>query len=114
MPRAIPTLHRIGEDVSEMLDIVPAILRVRRIHRPRYGCRACESAVVQAAAPRRPIDGGLPTACWRTWPRRSSTGTCRCITRPRCWRATASSWTARPWCTGSGGLRGGCSRSTRC
>jgi len=56
------TLHRIGEDVSEMLDIVPAILRVKRIHRPRYGCRACESAVVQAPAPPRPVEGGLPTA----------------------------------------------------
>ena len=55
------TLHRIGEDVSEMLDIVPAILRVKRIYRPRYGCRTCESAVVQAPAPPRPIDGGLPT-----------------------------------------------------
>jgi hypothetical protein len=41
---------------------VPAILRVKRIHRPRYGCRACESAVVQAPSPPRPIDGGLPTA----------------------------------------------------
>ena len=28
-------LHRIGEDVSEMLDIVPAIIRVKRIRRPR-------------------------------------------------------------------------------
>jgi transposase len=55
-------LHRIGEDVSEMLDIVPAILRVKRIHRPRYGCRSCESAVVQAPAPPRPVEGGLPTA----------------------------------------------------
>src|SRR6185312_17463704 len=55
-------LHRIGEDVSEMLDIVPAIIRVKRIIRPRYGCRACESAVVQAPAPPRPIEGGLPTA----------------------------------------------------
>jgi transposase len=55
-------LHRIGEDVSEMLDIVPAIIRVKRIRRPRYGCRACESAVVQAPAPARPIEGGLPTA----------------------------------------------------
>ena len=53
-------LHRIGEDVSEMLDIVPAIIRVKRIRRPRYGCRACESAMVQA--PPRPVDGGLPTA----------------------------------------------------
>jgi transposase len=56
------TLHRIGEDVTEMLDIVPAIIRVKRVRRPRYGCRACESAVVQAPAPPRPVDGGLPTA----------------------------------------------------
>ncbi len=55
------TLHRIGEDISEMLDIVPAILRVKRIRRPRYGCRACASAVVQAPAPARAVDGGLPT-----------------------------------------------------
>ena len=54
-------LHQIGEDVSEMLDVVPAILRVKRIHRPRYGCRACEGAVVQAKAPPRPVDGGMPT-----------------------------------------------------
>jgi transposase len=55
-------LHRIGEDVSETLDIVPAVIRVKRIRRPKYGCRACETAVVQAPAPPRPIDGGLPTA----------------------------------------------------
>ena len=55
-------LHAIGEDVSEMLDIVPAVLRVKRIRRPRYGCRACEGAVVQAPAPPRPVDNGLPTA----------------------------------------------------
>ena len=54
-------LHVIGEDVSEMLDVVPAVLRVKRIHRPRYGCRSCEGAVVQAKAPSRPVDGGLPT-----------------------------------------------------
>ena len=44
-------MHVIGEDASEMLDIVPAALRVRVIRRPRYGCRACEEAVVQAPAP---------------------------------------------------------------
>src|SRR3954454_18264834 len=38
-------LHAIGEDTSEMLDIVPAQLRVKVIRRPRYGCRACEEAV---------------------------------------------------------------------
>jgi transposase len=60
-PHCRGRLHCIGEDVSEMLDIVPAILRVKRIRRPRYGCRTCESAVVQAAAPPRPVEGGLPT-----------------------------------------------------
>src|SRR3954464_12217565 len=54
-------LHAIGEDTSEMLDLVPAQLRVRVIRRPRYGCRACEGAVVQAPAPERPITGGMAT-----------------------------------------------------
>src|SRR3954453_11498101 len=53
------SLHVIGEDTSEMLDIVPAQLRVQAIRRPRYGCRACEEAVVQAPAPERPITGGM-------------------------------------------------------
>jgi transposase len=54
-------LHVIGEDVSEMLDVVPAQYRVRVIRRPRYGCRGCESAVVQAPAPERPLTGGIAT-----------------------------------------------------
>ena len=54
-------LHVIGEDRAEMLDYVPAQVRVRVIRRPRYGCRACEEAVVQAPAPERPIDGGMAT-----------------------------------------------------
>ena len=33
-------LHPIGETTSEMLDWVPARLRVVRIRRPKYGCRA--------------------------------------------------------------------------
>nr|WP_278450249.1 IS66 family transposase [Brevundimonas diminuta] len=53
-------LHGIGESVSEMLDWVPAQLRVIRIVRPKYACRACAS-VVQAPAPERPIAGGLAT-----------------------------------------------------
>ena len=54
-------LHRIGEDVSERLDIIPAQFRVVLVRRPKYACRACEEAVVQAAAPARLIEGGLPT-----------------------------------------------------
>jgi transposase len=54
-------LHKIGEDVAERLDIVPAQLRVLVVRRPKYACRACEEAVVQAPAPARLIEGGLPT-----------------------------------------------------
>ncbi len=46
-------LHCIGTDVSEALDIVPAVVRVKRTIRPRYACRACESVIVQAPAPAR-------------------------------------------------------------
>jgi transposase len=54
-------LHRIGEDTGERLDIVPAQFRVLVVRRPKYGCRACENVVVQAPAPARLIEGGLPT-----------------------------------------------------
>jgi len=54
-------LHLIGEDRTEMLDLVPAQLRVKVTCRPRYGCRGCEGTVVQAPAPERPIDGGMAT-----------------------------------------------------
>ena len=54
-------LHQIGEDTSERLDIIPAQLRVIVVRRPKYGCRACQDVVVQASAPARLIEGGLPT-----------------------------------------------------
>ena len=54
-------LHAIGETVSEMLDHVPARLRVIRICRPRYGCRGC-GAIHQAPAPERPIAKGLASS----------------------------------------------------
>jgi transposase len=36
-------MHVIGEDVSEMLDVMPAQYRVKVIRRPRYGCRGCQT-----------------------------------------------------------------------
>jgi transposase len=54
-------LHVIGEDVSEQLDVVPAVLRVQRVRRPRYGCRSCEGAVVQAKALPRLVENGMAT-----------------------------------------------------
>lgn len=54
-------LHRIGEDRSERLDLVPAQFRILVTRRPKYACRACEDGVMQAPAPARLIEGGLPT-----------------------------------------------------
>jgi transposase len=55
------TLHQIGEDTSERLDIIPAQLRVIVVRRPKYACRSCQDVVVQAPAPARLIEGGMPT-----------------------------------------------------
>ena len=54
-------LHQVGEDVAERLDVVPTTFRVVVTRRPRYGCRSCESAIVQPPAPARIIEGGIPT-----------------------------------------------------
>ena len=54
-------MHVIGEETSERLDVIPAQFQVIVTHRPKYACRACEEAVVQAPAQERLIKGGLPT-----------------------------------------------------
>ena len=60
-------MHKIGEDVSEALDIVPAILRVIATVRPKYACRTCEGGILQAPAPRRMIEGGMATTSLIAW-----------------------------------------------
>jgi transposase len=54
-------MHVMGEDRSERLDVIPAQFKVIVTRRPKYACRACEEAVVQAPAPSRLIEGGIPT-----------------------------------------------------
>jgi transposase len=54
-------MHAIGEDVSRRLDVVPAQYRIVVTRRRKYACRGCEGTVVQAPAPPRLIEGGLPT-----------------------------------------------------
>ena len=51
-------LRALGEDVSEMLEYVPARFKVIRQVRPKLSCSACER-IVQVAAPTRPIARGL-------------------------------------------------------
>lgn len=40
---------------------MPAQFQVLVVHRPKYACRSCTDVVVQAPAPARLIQGGLPT-----------------------------------------------------
>jgi transposase len=51
----------IGEDCSQRLDIIPAQYQVVVTRRPKYACRKCQEGVVQAPAPARLIEGGLPS-----------------------------------------------------
>ncbi|HZS81327.1 MAG TPA: IS66 family transposase [Stellaceae bacterium] len=52
---------KIGEDVSERLDVVPARFRVIVTRRPRYACVTCRESVVQALASPHLIEAGVPT-----------------------------------------------------
>lgn len=53
-------MERIGEDVSEKLDIIPAVIRVIKHVRPKYACKHCdgletEGSVVKIAEPPKQI-----------------------------------------------------------
>jgi transposase len=54
-------LRLVGEDVSEMLDMIAAQLKVVQIARPKKSCRQCER-MVQVPAPSRPIPGSMAGA----------------------------------------------------
>src|SRR5271169_5067965 len=51
-------LKHLGEDVSEILEYVPASFKVIRYVRPKLACGCCDR-IVQAEAPSRPIERGL-------------------------------------------------------
>lgn len=52
------TLRKLGEDVAEVLELVPGFFKVIRHVREKHACRGC-SRIVQPAAPSRPIERGL-------------------------------------------------------
>jgi len=54
-------LRLVGEDVSEILDMVAATMKVIEIARPKKSCRCCEK-MVQVPAPSRPIPGSMAGA----------------------------------------------------
>ena len=53
--------HKIGEEVSEQLNIIPARVQVIQHVRPKYACRICENSVKTAAIPPQPIPGSIAT-----------------------------------------------------
>lgn len=57
-PACGSALAKLGEDVSEMLEYVPASFKVIRHVRPKLGCTCCD-CIVQAPAVSRPITPGL-------------------------------------------------------
>src|SRR3954454_23675118 len=54
-------LVEIGIDAAERLDVIPAQFRVVVTKRPKLACRACPGVVLQAPAPARLVEGGMPT-----------------------------------------------------
>jgi transposase len=52
---------KIGEDVSERLDVTPARFRVIVTRRPKYACSQCKEGVSQAPAPDHLVDSGVPS-----------------------------------------------------
>jgi transposase len=59
-------LVKIGEDISEQLDIEPARFFVIRHIRPQYACRQCETITAAPVAPA-VIDGSLAAPGLLTW-----------------------------------------------
>ena len=97
-------MSKIGEDVSERLDVIPAQLRVLVTRRPKYACRRCSGAVAQAHAPEHVVPGGLPTEALIAQIIVAKFGdqpiTCRFTGNPRSTPARASGWIGRHWGTG--------------
>src|SRR3954464_14671864 len=54
-------LVEIGIDAAERLDVIPAQFRVVVTKGAKLACRACPGVVLQAPAPARLVEGGVPT-----------------------------------------------------
>lgn len=59
-------LVKIGEDVSEQLDVEPARFFVNRHIRPQYACRHCETVVAEPVPPAL-IEGGMAAPGLLAW-----------------------------------------------
>ena len=52
--------QRIGTEITEVLEYVPASFFVKQYARHKYGCKKCESAISIGPLPPRAIDKGIP------------------------------------------------------
>ena len=59
-------LVKIGEDVTEQLDVEPARFFIHRHIRPQYACKSCETITAEPVPPAI-IDGGMATPGLLTW-----------------------------------------------
>src|SRR6185436_16914277 len=85
-------LRKIGEDVTEMLELVPRQWKVIQHVREKLSCRSCEK-IAQPPAPSHPIARGRCSA--------STASICRSPGRPPPMLARACRSTCRRWPTGS-------------
>ena len=53
--------QRIGEEVTEKLDYVPACFKVKRYVRAKYACKQCQGNISIGSLPPMAIDKGVPT-----------------------------------------------------
>lgn len=60
------TLVKIGEDVTEQLDVEPAKFFVHRHIRPQYACKTCETVTAEPVPPA-VIDGGMAAPGLLAW-----------------------------------------------
>ena len=56
------TLQKIGEEITEQLDIVPAKVQIIQNIKYKYACKKCEETIKTAKAPKHPIPGSIATA----------------------------------------------------
>jgi len=69
-------LRKIGEDVTEMLELIPRQWKVIQHVREKFSCRACE-AITQPPAPSHPIARCRSTGRAQHTPVKASISTCR-------------------------------------
>ena len=55
------SLIKIGEEISERLDVIPASVRVLQHVRFKYGCKTCTDGVTTARMPPQAIPKGIPS-----------------------------------------------------